>query len=1114
MAVLHEVNLSENYISSDSIDYSILTVTNISESEDFLPTDTRNTQVLDAPITEKSEDYIASDSINNSILNTPIKENTLDYIPNESFNNIVGGITIKNLSENYISQDSYDTIVYSPPKIISTTPSDKENTYLFYPKFEVTVESETQVKVIFELYDNTPEGEGGKQLIKSWGYITASNIGGNQWYAYYKFDENLDGYLLPGTYNLLVKVENESPENNYAEQWVEFYLSQADIEIIFYNLEYLIEKNELEFTFKIRCLSEIWVSLYNLLVNEYLNKPFTIEEVEYDEDFIQRDKAIILKTSSEWKYLKIKVKHDIKQELQSVSNKFRESKVNIDYKILITDIISNKTYDLTRYFKNISFNQSMELGASQADIEFVIEKGLSPFINSNTPLFYGNKVKVYSYLENTEYLEWQGYITSINTSKDSVKITCFDKLINFNRKLEEDLQYSPQTEVVKEQLKAIDGVRFRASYDSWVESYRPKIWVGDELLKAEEYRVDYYRGEVYIMKNPYLSPTYEDQTFLAENIDNRQTINIDYDINLSSTIEVYHLWKEKVDYSCVEGVEDTNVWIDKNQKLVEGVDYKINYDEDKVILYEQLPPNDDTKKDHKIRVKFRKDIGSVVAEYKYYVPHTNEIDDIIKDLAKKVGFTDTELQDSYQEEVFSRDNFNYQLSHKSIKEINWIKVDNNIYSGEYNLLEKQGLLELDVGFSETIIDSFNTLFKITKSIGVTTELDDDAILDKSVKATLSTGQFVGRDYHYYNVTLDLSYFKEVSFMIKPNKDLDYVKLELIDNNWDTIGFIQSDSLKANEWNECIFNISNLDNLDKINELRIWVYDDCVIKVNYFHTPTHKVEVSYTYNTIESPGLSASEVYYMKQEVDTYKDVLDDICQLLPPSYRLYVDKNEKLIGKDLKMPFYYILPLVYSRRGKESDNIYGKFLIPDYSLNLMASFEHEISIDQLYNGVIVVGKRSYSNDVAMQGTVEDKCSVVSATTNRDYGIKVLIDGDVDSVAYWYVQKRDDANNPFSTDELLIKLTLKQPIYWKEIVLTVGHYQNKVVRSEFYIECETEDGERFYPEDVVPQRKQAQTGSHLKWENKRFKYKKIKYIYVYGSQPFQYYTSESISGGKK
>ncbi len=1115
--------------------------------EDFTkPSDSRVVEVLNCPILELSDSFSKpSDSVSNNILNAPIVELTEGFQkPSDSIENTVIGTAIKELSESFKKpSDNIENLVYAPPKILSYNPTDDSTTYSFYSTFSVTVQSDTSVQVIFELYDDTPDSEGGKQLIKSWGWLIATQVGSSEWYAEYKIEEELDGYLLPGFYNLKIRVKNEAPEGyNYTEKWVKFSISKGNIEIRFENLEYLIDKNSLRFTFKVKHPNEIWVSLYHLLLNRYMNKPFEITKVEYDEPYYLRDNnTLLMRTTKDFKYLKIDVKYKVKGELVDVANKLKKSEVSIGLKVLITDVISEKTYDLSRYLIDISFSQSMELSSTQCSINFVTNNGLSPFTNVDTPLFYGNKVKIYSYLEGEEYLEWQGYITEIQTSKERISITAFDKLVNFNKKLEKDLIYSPETHVVKERLKSLDGVRFKASYDSWVTSFRPKVWVAGELLKAEEYTVDYYRGEVYIMKNPYLHPSYFSQVYPAEDMEDRKKINLGFDINLSSAQKVYKIWKEATNYTCVEGVEETIVWVEKTQELFEDSDYIIDYGDNTLILKESLPENTDTAKDYAIRIECRSDIGEVTAEYKYYIPNTNEVESIIKDLSKQVGFVDSELESSETERVYSRNNFHFQLSHKSIKSINWIKIDDEVYNGDYNLIEKEGMLELDVPSIETIIDPINSLFKITGSEDVSFSLVD-GVVGKCIKAELTyDNSYVGKDYHYYNIYLDLSSFKEVAFMIKPDKDLDHVTLELVDCNWNSFTFQSINSLEEGKWNEVIFNISSLETRNCINQVHLWFPKAGTVLIDYFHTPSHKVEVSYNYETIEFTGISASESHYLKEEVETYKDVLTDVMKLLPPSYRLWVDKNEKLYGRDLKLPFYYILPLTYSMHGLESDNIYGKFLIPDYALTLMSSFQHHISTDQIFNAVEVIGKKSYLEDAALAGSVEDKCSVVegkvygenmsatfkktipfpffkSVIPNFFYDVeiskeKALIDGDINTGIYWYKTKRNDVNPPFSKDELLAKIILKEPIYWTEIVVSVGTYMGKVIRSEFYVECETEDGEKFYPEDVVPNRKQAQSGSHLKFTNKRFPYKKIKYVYIYGSAPFYWFTSEQ-QGGKK
>ena len=99
------------------------------------------------------------------------------------------------------------------------------------------------------------------------------------------------------------------------------------------------------------------------------------------------------------------------------------------------------------------------------------------------------------------------------------------------------------------------------------------------------------------MKNPYLHPQYIVKVYKADELIDRKIANLDFDINLSSTPKVYKTWREKIDYSCVSGVENTQIWRDKIQELIEGTDYIIDYDANRLILKEALPPDSDTAKD-------------------------------------------------------------------------------------------------------------------------------------------------------------------------------------------------------------------------------------------------------------------------------------------------------------------------------------------------------------------------------------------------------------------------------------------------------------------------------------------------------------------------------------
>lgn len=1144
----------------DDINVQLLNVTLIQHTDnETFANDGHSLQIIPAPIISNSDSLdvgtVYSDDVATELLDAPVvhEVNAQDsqvFAYDDIYNQIIPAPIVNNSDSLDVATAYSDDVATEfqpvPPRIVSIEPSG--TIYTQFPEFRILASSTDPCKIDLEIYSTD-----NWQIFAVFG-ADMTKIQDNDYLDLYEYrvDFRYNDYdmLLFGDYVIKARVYNNIGGENDQQN---FTIRKQPVDIRITQIERDHENDRLIVDFEIDNKNRSWVSLYPILTNGRVNKKFDILQVNALDGgrILFNEKGIFALNSEDINNFRVVLGYETESEFTEIASLLNQKIIRLRYQCLVYDIDGNE-HDVTEFVKSISYSISTELASRQANIEFVQHQLLCPYTNISTPLFYGNKIIFKTILEtdngSREFIEYIGYIKTVDSSNEGISVIALDRLSVFSQRLNEDLHYAPNKIRTGEYLKTTDGIKFKSSHKGWAQLPAPKIFVDGKLKTKGEYVVDYYRGEIYLSANPYLDPEWIDQIVDMNEVDDRQTIELYGSINLSSSLKVKLTYMEKQDYSCVSGVECEQVWLEKTVELIEGVDYSVDYENKKLKLTNPVPVDSDTRRNYFLTISYRKDVDSVYAEYSYFEAGTNEVEQITEDLALRLGFSQEDLEDEYAEYLYSEDGFSFMTRYKNIKEVLEFKVDGQDYS-DYEIIG--GKIQTNSVFpsNEVIIDPFESIyfFSTGEDTQVSLDFNDKYFGDCSVKIEYNgSDRWAQKRWGSGDITLDLSMYREVAFMVKTSENIT-LNIEFLSGE----GFLiasESFNLTAGDWQKIVIDLSGIDYEDRsqIGSVRFIPSDNTTLWIDYMFVPSHEVFIRYKYGTLQPTGVSINEVWFNKGETDTYKDILEEIYKQVDPSYMLYIDKQEKLRGEYKKLMPYYI-NLLQNRIGEHKTDYYGAFTIPDYSTPMLSSFRHTISEEQLFSAVMVIGRLSQKPNVALLGVCEDVCDVVDGVSyirttyytpkTGNYSVdtvlnemleqqgieplpppakdaKTVIDSNSESGMYWYVKKHNDASRPFSNQQLMLALTLPEPVKWEEINVLVGIFKNYVIREELYIEVETEDGERFFPEEDNPTKKQGQSGTWLSWKNQRFKNKKIKRVYVYCSESARWITSKQVVGGGK
>lgn len=847
-------------------------------------------------------------------------------------------------------------------------------------------------------------------------------------------------------------------------------------------------------------------------------------------------------------------------EQDEIYDALNKKDIYVDSRIIIYNY-DDAAWDVSKFLKEYSFDKTADLGAVELSFTLDLDARLSPFYSIGEPYgWFGNKVEVYQKLKKPngiiyENKKFTGYISQASASKVAIHIVAHDKYIKFNNKLHEDIHISPDKVYVDEYLTTFDGTKFKSSYSGWTEYPPPRILLGNKQLQSGEYSIDYPRGYVYIFRNTLISGNVVERVYDVEDIEDRKTFSLGFDIDYSSSPIVTHLYREKIsDYTCIGGISGDIAWIDRFETL-DINDYYINYEDNKLILYVALPEDTATIAGHKLQVSAR-EILRVSAKYYYQKENTNQVEDIIYDLAQRVGFETSELVDTTTEAIKKgNENIIYTLKNH-IMSFDYVRVNGHTLLNEEwessSEDKKIGKIIFDesigINIIEAPLDAIVSLTHVTGSEEIIPILDteDFYYADACIKAeNMNDGDYIDIDYNRHFFYKTCGKYGKIALYVKADKQCNfYFRVT------DTIrGIVNSEQklLVPNTWTKIILE-ANGQALDQITNLRAIIgnEENVTLRIDYFHICEDEIEVKYDYYTLQNTDITVSEAWYLKEETEAYMDIIDDLLEQVEPSYLVYVDENGKLRGEYTKISSYVLKGQVIKRVFVDVENYAGYFYLPDFYMRLLKTAETSVSDEEIYTAVLVLGKLADKNNVALYTDMDDICTW---KTGKSYGLaknatltnfikyvppdipKVLIkkqqqgapdtyvglsmgDGDVYSGTFWYLTSKDGNAGNVTKNSKMVKVTLREPILFEKIAICVGAYQNKIIREEIYIELEDTLGNCWFPTGEFPNKQNGNTGTWIVFENDFNKNQPIKYIYIYCSEPHYWVTSTTVKNSKK
>lgn len=805
--------------------------------------------------------------------------------------------------------------------------------------------------------------------------------------------------------------------------------------------------------------------------------------------------------------------------------------------------VENKVYvyrngtetDISKYVKSLNFSRDKEFNASQLDLTLMASDDISPFQptaelnklagNEDILLKYHNKIVVKKLMivdGNVEtYTRFTGYIANVTPRSDKyLTLTAYDKLREFNVKMQKLEEYNPDKTYVSETLRTSDGYKCKGTYADWAIFPAPIIRIGGKVLKPGEYVIDSIRGVAYIYANvllggDWVTCTIDDESDFASG---SQIFTLNFAIDDSSALTVEHHYQEKVEYACVDGVEKTDVWVDKVTSLDENIDYYVDYDSNVIYLDSAFPADTSTVKNHKLYVSFRR-TETVTAEYYYSETGTNEVEDIVADFADFVGFTSSELRTSVTgEEIESQDGKDYFLANNNLTALPTVyKNGNSVSILDTTTRRKDGIIRLtdSVLWYDKLLDPVVSAYHVLDdgSVAVSLDTSDYYYADASIKGVFpSGGGYFEKSYDFEYFRLDISDYGKINLYLKSTVATTVVvTLNNSASNSSNYNF----SLSANTWTKCEIENTESWNND-ISYIRISTTEACTINMDYIYIPRDVITIDYTYSHLRSTGITMSDFTVRYEDYDNLSDAMEDLMAKVAPNYLIYVDANGKLKGQYKRVNWNTFFGEVYSVRGLTEIEAWGKFLLEDYYLQKAIRQDTSISDEDIYTSIIVIGKLAEKHNVALTSTATNKSTYASPIPYNQRGnssdlspiqtiggiggfknvttrtirnllmvappsydseniTDYIVDNDANIGVWWYKSTEDSNDSP--PEHEIAEIVLEEPVYWEEIAICVGAYKNKTIKQTIYIKVEDENGESWFPDDDVANKQSGTSGCY-------------------------------------
>ena len=852
-----------------------------------------------------------------------------------------------------------------------------------------------------------------------------------------------------------------------------------------------------------------------------------------------------------WTTHNVKFKYADDAELQLITKTLKQKELKVEGEIFIER--NGIEYNISEMVLGITLSTDRQFGAAQLVVDGIDKDSRYNPENKSSDLNYtngkydpllhfGNRIKSVIKVLTDEgiktYTNFIGRIKKVEVLKidaaNRLNILALDdleKLINYRP---HQIEYKTTLEpVVGEILRTFDGVSYESEHTSWSEYPAPIIKVNEIAQQQDKYMIDFIRGQILWKGSALALLNLKEEETTNPSLD-RQTWVIGVKLDSSILPKVYYVYDKYIEIGEADYYEEVGTWQTYIEELTEFDDYFINYEEGVVYLYDPLAPDDPEVEfgninNQKIVVNYRI-ATTITADYYYEIPGTNEVEDIIRDLAVRGGVSSDNIKDTISDEILCvRNNDTLYTSKNNIIDIS-VKRNGDAFS-DYEIDKKTGTLTLDsLDYNERdkMLDDCDYLWDevVANESGesVIQELDTSDKMEGSASLKVIfpiNGGYVLRNLlnNLYNVTFSSQ--KYLEFYVKANKS----GTIYFDVGYDGINWETNEVAVTTDWGKISWDVSGFSEAFKdVKYLRIRA-TNIEIKVDNIYIKRNQYTAIYSYWTLQSTGITLSKIYFDYENTENAYEGIQEVLKHVAPNYIIFIESG-KLIGfySSQKLLRNCITPwdnVRYGSRGYSS-SYYGE----EYQIQLPKHLSFNISDEEVYTGVLVLGKNNEPRNAAIDGTVSDVCSwaaghgygmirrsgglrtvfgspilssgfsifrqLANQTTYPVEGnLEALNDMDTSSGVFWYRQ------NVAPAPHLLIcELELEKPILWDKVDILVGAYEGAVIQEAMVIKVGDEDRNFWYTEKNVLRQQGGSTGTWLTFENRFNEDVPIKYVQIY------------------
>jgi hypothetical protein len=976
--------------------------------------------------------------------------------------------------------------------------------------------------------------------------------------------------LIPGTWYWKVIVIDKY-QNQFTSPILKFTIENSITEIQVTKIEKLLDGSGIALIyFKVRDQNNDKCTIsFDYTEDEGISyKKCKILSINNDNAIIDGNVIHNLPISKDWTEYIAKFLYTDNPELRLITESLDTKELRVKSQVIVER--NNTEYDISSIVTNHNISRSRQFGSAQSVINCVdkdykfnplnTESELNIVNNKYNPLLsIGNKIKIlYKFLSLNgvkSFIKFIGKITNVEISKDkntNLQITALDNMSLLTKYRIENAEYKPALDYVSEKLRTFDGINYYSSHTSWSEYPSPELFIGDKPVEADKYIIDYARGIV-IFKGNIISELSLQEKICTNPSGDRKTWEVGMSFDNSILPKVYYYYEKYQLWMCNDYTGWVYQWTSHLEELTEYEDYWVDFNNGVINLYNALPPDNNIPEEGNIRnqkiIVYYRVTNEIIAKYYYMIPNTNDVEDIIKDISIKAGIKTSDIQDSIENEELVLKYLKYLNTSKN-NIINLTLYRNGLLFQDYELDKKAGQITLKAldynGFDKLLEDCEYLWDEINNA---TQELSDDKVEgNKSLKIIFGANGYVLRDFTKDLKLFNISTRRYLNFYAKGQGSITF---SISYNNIDWRNFTIN---LTNNWNLYSIDLNGIQEQFKdIKYIKISGNNN-LCYIDYIYLKRNIYTCSYTYWTLQSSGVTLSKINFNYENTDNAFKAIQDLLKNVAPNYLVYIDENNKLIGCYANQRLIKNCLTAYDETVMGQMAYSRSYYAEHYQLNLPKKLLINISEEDVYTGCLVIGKSNDPRNVALDGTVEDKCEWATGISynmskssstyqfssilsfkdyNTEYptaypigydtifkrlaqqnrpptqgGAQAMNDFNTKTGMYWHT-----VNNAPKPNSLMVELTLERPVLWDKIDILVGEYEGKIIKQAMVIQVGDENGNFWYPDRNLMKVQPGATGSYTTWENNFNQNVPIKYVRVYCSEPWSWTVTSGSSGGK-